>query len=493
MLLNIQDLSVSFGKMTVVHDVSLHVNKGECVALLGATGSGKSVTALSVLGLVQNAKIKGHIFLNNKDLTLLNDKEMQYVRGRRIGFIFQEPMTSLNPLHRVGKQVDEVLKTHFNQSSKRRVEELFQMVKLKNPKKKMRAFPHELSGGERQRVMIAMALAGKPDLLIADEPTTALDVTIQKQILDLLKFFQSQFGLSILFISHDLNVVRYMADKVYYMKNGCIVPCLAEVFPNSAYPKVKKNTICMLDVQKMNVFYDDFHVLHDVSFRVQRGKTLGVVGESGSGKTTLAHALLKLIPSMGKIILNGLDWSALHGSSLRRERIRMGFVFQDPFSSLNPRLSILDIVEEGLKLHGMFSKEERRRVVFETLRQVALFPEILNRYPHELSGGQRQRVALTRALVLRPQVLILDEPTSALDKKTQESLIQLLQKIQQDNDLTYLFISHDMQLIQRVSDDVIVLQEGVVIERASVRDLFQNPQQKYTQMLIQASFLKRRK
>lgn len=491
-LLTVAHLSISFQSKTVVDDVSFHVDKGECVALVGASGSGKSVTALSLLRLVQNAHVSGSVQLDGRELTTLTDREMQSVRGRRMALIFQEPMTSLNPLHRVGRQVKEVMQIHFKKASFAQVSDLFKQVGLKNPAAKMKAFPHELSGGERQRVMIAMALAGRPDVLIADEPTTALDVTVQKQILDVLKQLQTKLGLAILFISHDQRVVSYMADRCYFMKDGRIVP--PHVRPESAglYRSVPPKAPVMVSVRDVSVRYGDFQALSHVSFDVHQGETWGIVGESGSGKTTLAQAMLRLIPSTGSVWVDGVDWTALSGKRLRVVRPQMGFVFQDPFSSLNPRFSVKEIIEEGLRLHQKaLSPFLRTRRILETLQKVDLDKSILNRYPHELSGGQRQRVAFARALVLKPKVLILDEPTSALDVQTQEKLLTLLQNVQETDKLTYLFITHDMRVIRQMADHVLVLKDGHPVETGTVRDIFEHPTQSFTQQLIASALLER--
>ncbi len=489
-LLTVSDLSVSFQSKTVVKNVSFHINTGECVALVGTSGSGKSVTALSVLRLVQHARVSGSVRLNAQELTSLSDKDMQAVRGRRIAMIFQEPMTSLNPLHKIGKQIKEVMAVHFKKAPTADVISLLKQVGLKNPKAKMNAFPHELSGGERQRVMFAMALAGKPDLLIADEPTTALDVTIQKQILDLLKRLQKELSLAILFISHDRRVVSYMADRTYEMKNGKIVSGRVRTNEIPVYRENSENNPVMLSVKDVSVTYGDFKALYPVSFNVRRGETLGIVGESGSGKTTLAQAILRLIPSTGTVAVDGVNWSDLSGKALRAVRRQVGYVFQDPFSSLNPRFSVKEIIEEGLRLHfpGM-SPFMRHRRILETIEKVDLDKSVLNRYPHELSGGQRQRVAFARALILKPKVLILDEPTSALDVLTQDKLLNLLKTIQETEKLTYLFISHDMRVIQNIAHRVMVLNEGKLVEIGPARTIFDKPEQDYTRRLIASALL----
>ncbi len=489
-LLEVSHLSISFGKTTVVDDISFHINKGECVALIGSSGSGKSVTALSILKLVQNAHLSGSIKLNDDDLMPYTEEQMRQVRGRKIAMIFQEPMTSLNPLHRVGKQIQEVMKLHFGKAPINEVLHLLKQVGLKNPEIKMKAFPHELSGGERQRVMIAMALAGKPDLLIADEPTTALDVRIQKQILDLLKHLQKELNLSILFISHDQRVVSYMADRRYALKEGKIVPYSIPIQQIVSYRQPLEKAPFILSVKNVSVYYGKFQALADISFDVKEGETLGIVGESGSGKTTLAQALLRLLPSSGQINVNGQNWSELKGQALRAVRPDMGFIFQDPFSSLNPRFSIREIIEEGLRLHFPDLKSfARQRRVLEALQKVDLNKSILNRYPHELSGGQRQRVAFARALVLKPKILILDEATSAVDVETRDRLLALLKHLQETDKLTYLFITHDMQVIQQIANEVLVLKDGRIVEKGQIQTIFENPSQAYTQQLVEAALL----
>lgn len=469
-LLDVQHLTISFAHKKVVEDFSFHIESGECVALIGQSGSGKSVTALSILKLVQDAKITGKIIFKGTDLTSLSEKEIRPFRGGKIGFIFQEPMTSLNPLHRIDKQIGEVLKVHFGQATKSQILDLLKSVHLKNPAQKMRAFPHELSGGERQRVMIAMALAGQPELLIADEPTTALDVTIQKQILDLLKELQHTLHLAILFISHNEKVVRYMAARPYAIGQNLPIK-------NHPFIQNKSPTQTILSVHNLTVYYHHFKALDNVSFTLQAGKTLAVVGESGSGKTTLAQALVHLIPSKGEIKIESSHVPVI------------GYVFQDPFSSLNPRFSVMNILEEGLKVHTSATPPERRENILNILQKVDLSPDILNRYPHELSGGQRQRIALARALLLRPKVLILDEVTSALDKQNQAALLSLLVQVQADFHISYILITHDMDVVQQMADDVLVLHNGEVIESAKVSALFANPHTVYTQKLIQSSLL----
>ena len=456
-VLNVSHLSITFENKKVVHDISFVVPQGKTVALMGASGSGKSVTALAVMGLVRGAEIRGSIQLNGQELIGLNEKKMQKLRGRKIAYIFQEPMTALNPLHRVGRQVMEVFTIHFGHGSRRQVMDLFRQVGLRGLARIYRSFPHELSGGGRQRVMIAMALAGKPDLLIADEPTTALDVTIQQQILILLKELQRRLNLSILFISHDKSVVHFIADTVYEMKKGHLALSQAEVSSVPPYSEVKPPTPVVLSAKEISVRYGLKQALFPVSFELQTGKTLGIVGESGAGKTT----------------------------PFRR---RLQFVFQDPFASLNPRMTIGQIVEEGLYVQTSLSLEQRCLLVKKALKEVGLTLDYLNRYPHELSGGERQRVAIARALVLKPKVLILDEPTSALDEKNRTLILELLQKLQRQFDFAYILITHDMGLIRQMADTVLVLDHGHAIEQGPVRQIFEACQKEETRKLIQASF-----
>lgn len=481
-VLSVQNLSISFAGKEVVHGVSFQIEKGQTVALVGSSGSGKSVTALSILGILQNASVKGSIQLNGQELVGLSEREMRSIRGRKIGLVFQEPMTSLNPLHRVGNQVKEVLQIHFKKASNREVVRLFHLVGLKNAARKIKAFPHELSGGERQRVMIAMALAGQPDLLIADEPTTALDVTIQKQILDLLKDLQKRLQLSILFISHDRAVVHYIADTVYEMKNGFLSSGQKRLPPLAKRGLPKPLGKPVLTAKEVCVSYGSFKALWPLSLTLYEGRTLGVVGESGSGKTTLANALLGLIKYEGSVSLIGEDSRAF--------RAKVQVVFQDPFSSLNPRMSVEQIIQEGLFVHApKMSASARQAAVQEILTEVGLPPEIKDRYPHELSGGERQRVAISRALILKPKVLILDEPTSALDVENRIKILALLKKLQAKYQLSYLFISHDMYVVNEISDDLLVLRQGKVVETGPLAQVFMQPKEAYTQELIQSAFL----
>lgn len=479
-VLNVRHLSVAFDRRPVVRDVSFCVKKGQTVALVGASGSGKSVTALAVMGLTRGAQVTGSIQLNGKELVGLNEKAMQAYRGHKMAYIFQEPMTALNPLHRVGRQVMEVFTLHFGRGSRRQVLTLFRQVGLRGVARIYRAFPHELSGGERQRVMIAMALAGGPDLLIADEPTTALDVTVQQQILMLLRELQQKLNLSILFISHDKAVVHALTDAVYEMKHGRLTPALAGVPPAPPYAGRKPAAPVVLRAEAVCVTYGARQALAPVSFQLKAGQTLGVVGESGAGKTTLAQALLRLVPFKGRVDLPGTPASAF------RRTIQL--VFQDPFASLNPRMSVGQIVAEGLRVQTSLSAERRREKVKQALQAVGLPPLYAERYPHELSGGERQRVAIARALVLRPKVLILDEPTSALDEQNRRLILNLLTRLQRRYGFAYLLITHDMALIRQMADTVLVLDHGQAVEQGPVRTIFEQPSAPETQKLMQAAF-----
>ncbi|MGN1091563.1 MAG: ATP-binding cassette domain-containing protein, partial [Alphaproteobacteria bacterium] len=415
-------------------------------------------------------------------------EKMQKIRGKKIALIFQEPMTALNPLHKIKRQIGEVMQIHFKKANQKRIYELMDLVGLTQDKKRiLNSFPHQLSGGQRQRVMIAMALAGEPDLLIADEPTTALDVVLQKQVLDLMKELQAKLGLSILFISHDKKTVSYMADKVYQMERGRIQPFI-QTKDNKLICKIQENeNNVVLNAEGLNVFYNKFEALKKIDFKLYQGQTLGVVGESGSGKTTLANALLRLIDAKGKIELSGKNIAPLSNKEFNRLRKDIQIVFQDPFSSLNPRMTIGQIIAEGLYVH--YPKIDKEAAVKKALRQVGLNDDYINRYPHELSGGQRQRIAIARALILNPKILILDEPTSALDAKNRNLILDLLIQVQKETKVAYLLITHDMNVISQMTDSVVVLKQGNVIETGKSADILQNPKQEYTKDLINASFL----
>tara|TARA_E500000331_G_scaffold81903_1_gene77404 strand:+ start:3240 stop:4868 length:1629 start_codon:yes stop_codon:yes gene_type:complete len=520
-VLVIDDLSVNFRDEPAVKHVSFDIQHGETVALVGESGSGKSVTALSILQLLPYPVANhpsGSVKVDGFETMGAGNHVMRNIRGSKVTMIFQEPMTSLNPLHRIEKQIGEILLIHRGlkiADSRERILELLQLVGLQNPEEKMRSFPHELSGGQRQRVMIAMALANEPDLLIADEPTTALDVTIQAQILELLKELQQRLGMAMLLITHDLGVVRRMADRVCVMTHGEVVEkgnC-EDIFERpqheytrhllAAEPKGRpvgiKESDVLLKCEHLNVRFPlakgffgvskYLQAVDDVSLEVSHGQTLGIVGESGSGKTTLGMAILRLVKSEGDIILEGSNLQGLKSKQLRPFRRDMQIVFQDPFGSLSPRLSIHQIIEEGLLVHEKhLSETERRKRVADALAEVGLDQGAQDRYPHEFSGGQRQRIAVARALILKPKLLILDEPTSALDMSVQAQIVDLLRDLQRKYDLTYMFISHDLKVVRALSNHVIVMRDGVIVESGTSDEIFDNPQTDYTRELISAAF-----
>lgn len=535
-MLNIKNLSVGFKNILnkenqeklVVHDVSFSLAKGETVALVGESGSGKSVTALSILGLLNYPTAfhpSGSVMLDGKELLNLPEKEFMKIRGHRIGMIFQEPMTALNPLHTILQQISEPLFLHFNMNksnARLKVIELLHVVGFVDAEERLNAYPHQLSGGQRQRVMIAMALACEPDILIADEPTTALDVTLQATILDLIQSLQKRFQMGLLLITHDLGVVVKMADKMVVMKDGEVVEqgMTKDVMNNPTHPYTKhlidsepsgapvhlpvdsntvlstKNLLVSFDkpvslLQKMFQFNQkpDFIAVNNVSFSLKKGETIGIVGESGSGKSTLAYAVLRLIKSQGEISLDGNRIDAVNMRDLRPFRSSFQIIFQDPFSSLNPRFSVAQLIAEGLVVHKPKMTEARRdELVSQILIEVGLDPEARHRYPHEFSGGQRQRIAIARALILKPRILVLDEPTSALDRSIQVEIMDLLRSLQAKFGLSYLFISHDLKVVRAMSHRIIVMRYGSVVEEGTVDALFENPKEKYTQELLKAAF-----
>ncbi|TWA71332.1 microcin C transport system ATP-binding protein [Azospirillum brasilense] len=524
-LLQVRNLHVEFrsggGAMHAVKGVSFDIAKGETLALVGESGSGKSVTALSILQLLPYPMARhphGSIRFRGIELVGAEEKVLRDVRGDRIAMIFQEPMTSLNPLHSIERQINETLFLHKGLSrsaARKRTLELLRLVGLPNPEKRLNAYPHELSGGQRQRVMIAMALANEPDLLIADEPTTALDVTIQAQILELLKDLQRRFGMALLLITHDLGVVRKMADRVCVMNQGEIVEQaeVADIFarPQHAYtrkllaaePKGDPLTPPadapeVMAADNLKVWFpikkgllrrtvDHVRAVDGVSVNVRQGHTVGVVGESGSGKTTLGLALLRLHASEGAIRFDGKDIQGWQAKKLRGLRREMQVVFQDPYGSLSPRLSVGQIIGEGLTIHGIGSGAERDAMVAKALEEVGLDPSSRHRYPHEFSGGQRQRIAIARALVLKPKFVVLDEPTSALDMSVQAQIVDLLRDIQARNNLAYLFISHDLRVVRALSSHVIVMKDGKVVEQGPTRRIFDEPREEYTRALLAAA------
>ena len=524
-LLQVRNLHVEFrsagGTMHAVKGVSFDIAKGETVALVGESGSGKSVTALSILQLLPYPMAhhpQGSIRFRDTELVRAEEKVLRDVRGNRIAMIFQEPMTSLNPLHSIERRINETLFLHkglTRAAARKRTLELLRLVGLPSPEKRLGAFPHELSGGQRQRVMIAMALANEPDLLIADEPTTALDVTIQAQILELLKDLQRRFGMALLLITHDLGVVRKMADRVCVMNQGEIVEQanVADIFVRPQHPYTQKllaaepkgnpltppeNAPEVMAADSLKVYFpikkgllrrtvDYVRAVDGVSVDVRRGHTVGVVGESGSGKTTLGLALLRLHASEGAIRFDGKNIQGLQAARLRPLRREMQVVFQDPYGSLSPRMSVGQIIGEGLQIHGMGSGKERDAMVAQALEEVGLDPASRHRYPHEFSGGQRQRIAIARALVLKPKFVVLDEPTSALDMSVQAQIVDLLRDIQARHNLAYLFISHDLRVVRALSSHVIVMKDGKVVEQGPTRRIFEEPQQDYTRALLAAA------
>ena len=526
-LLQIDNLSVAFRQgaeeTLAVDKVSLDIKKGEIVALVGESGSGKSVTALSIMKLLPYPAAyhpSGEISFQGKALMAADNATLRRIRGNMISIIFQEPMTSLNPLHTIEKQVGEILTLHRGLSAaqaRTRVIELLNKVGLKDAENRLESFPHQLSGGQRQRVMIAMALANEPDLLIADEPTTALDVTIQAQILELLLSLQKETGMAMLLITHDLGVVRKMADRVCVMTDGKIVETneTKELFdnPQHAYtqhllaaepkgiaPKPNKNAAIVVEADDLKVWFpvkrgllrrtvDHIKAVNGISLKVRAGQTLGIVGESGSGKTTLGLAILRLISSEGRIAYLGNDISNFQRRDMRPLRREMQIVFQDPYGSLSPRLSIGDIVAEGLIVQGSeFTLEEQRTRVATALAEVGLEEDVQDRYPHEFSGGQRQRIAIARAMVLGPKFVMLDEPTSALDMSVQAQIVDLLRDLQKRHNLAYLFISHDLKVVRALAHEVIVMKDGNIVEQGLTKNIFDKPKTDYTKALMAAAF-----
>ncbi|MBY5334181.1 ABC transporter ATP-binding protein [Rhizobium leguminosarum] len=526
-LLSVRDLSVAFhqgGETSLAVDhISFDIAKGEVVALVGESGSGKSVSANSILRLLPYPSAShpsGEILFKGKDLLKASERELREVRGNDITMIFQEPMTSLNPLHTIEKQIAEILALHqglAGQSARQRVLELLNQVGIREPEKRLKAYPHELSGGQRQRVMIAMALANRPELLIADEPTTALDVTVQAQILELLRQLKAVHGMSLLFITHDLGIVRKFADRVCVMTKGRIVEtgAVEDVFANPKHdytrhllaseprgepPLADPSKPMVMEGSDIRVWFpikaglmrrvvDHVKAVDGIDLSLRAGQTLGVVGESGSGKTTLGLALTRLISSEGRIAFVGKDIAGYSFSEMRPLRNQLQVVFQDPYGSLSPRMSVGDIVAEGLKVHERsLTAEERDQRVCWALEEVGLDPLTRWRYPHEFSGGQRQRIAIARAMVLKPRFVMLDEPTSALDMSVQAQVVDLLRDLQKKHDLAYLFISHDLKVVKALANDVIVMRFGKVVEQGPSADIFRAPKDDYTKALMAAAF-----
>ncbi len=526
-LLSVRDLSVAFhqgGQTSLAVDhVSFDIARGEVVALVGESGSGKSVSANSILKLLPYPSAShpsGQILFQGRDLLNASDAELRAVRGNDITMIFQEPMTSLNPLHTIEQQIAEILELHgklTGAAARARILELLNQVGIREPEKRLKAYPHELSGGQRQRVMIAMALANRPELLIADEPTTALDVTVQAQILELLADLKREHGMSMLFITHDLDIVRKFADRVCVMTKGRIVETgpVEAIFTNPQHdytrhllasepkgepPAADATKPVVIEGANVKVWFpikagflrrvvDHVKAVDEVSVKLRAGQTLGIVGESGSGKTTLGLALTRLISSQGRIAFAGSDINQYSFKAMRPLRRHMQIVFQDPYGSLSPRMSIADIVAEGLLVHEpSLSADERDARVADALEEVGLDPMTRWRYPHEFSGGQRQRVAIARAMVLKPRFVMLDEPTSALDKSVQAQVVDLLRDLQARHDLAYLFISHDLKVVKALANDIVVMRNGKVVEQGPAAEIFANPRDPYTQKLLAAAF-----
>ena len=522
-LLDVKNLNITFefNEQTVeaVKDSSFTINKGECLAIVGESGSGKSVTALTIMRLIRSnsqLKISGKAIYENNNLLKEDESTLQNIRGKKISMIFQEPMTSLNPLHNIEKQITECFSKRQS-TDKSKCINLLKEVGIENPETRLSHYPHQLSGGQRQRVMIAMAIANNPDLLIADEPTTALDVTIQKQILDLLDSLRRKYKMSLLLITHDLGIVKKIADRVCVMEKGIIVEqnTTTKVFnhPDHNYTKKlinaeprekkltqkKKETI--LSVDNLNVFYKNtnsfffknkdqaFQAVKNLSFEISKGETLGIVGESGSGKSSVAQALIKLISSEGNFFFKKRNISKLDEKSFRSYRKDIQIIFQDPFASLSPRLTIQDIVSEGLDVHYKDkTKKDMMELTKKIITDVGLDPSMLSRYPHEFSGGQRQRIAIARALILDPQLIILDKPTSALDMTVQSQIVDLLLKLQEKKELTYIFISHDLKIVRALSDKIMVMKSGNIVEFEEKKKIFSKPQSDYTKRLLSSAY-----
>ncbi len=519
-LLAVEGFGVRFGAKAVVDNVSFTVDRGETVALVGESGSGKSLTALSILRLLPpGAATSGRIVLDGTDVATASPDKLRDIRGRTAGMVFQEPMTSLNPLHRIGRQVGEAMALHGRRPTRAAIVALLDSCGFPGAATRLDALPHQLSGGQRQRVMIAIALANDPALLIADEPTTALDVTIQAQILDLLAAQKAKRGLALLLISHDLGVVRRYADRVCVMKDGQIVEQgdAATVFANPQHPYTKMLIASEPSGQpeplppnaKTLMIGSDIRVafagrrgllrraaatvlaVDGVSIDINEGETVGLVGESGSGKSTMGLALLRLVPATGRVVFAGEDLQTLPPTALRHRRAGMQIVFQDPYGSLSPRMTVGDLVAEGLRVHERLGPADRKARVATALAEVGLPADSLGRYPHEFSGGQRQRIAIARALVLQPRLLILDEPTSALDRSVQAQIVDLLRQLQRRHGLAYLFISHDLAVVRALAHRIVVLRDGRVVEQGQADALFAAPREPYTRALMAAAFSSR--
>lgn len=525
-VLDIQQLSIAFQqgdqRTQALKDVNLALYPGETFALVGESGSGKSVTAQAILRLLPRTITdyqSGRILFNGKDLLKCTEAELRAIRGNKIGMIFQEPLTALNPLHTVEKQIGEVLALHKGLSGKearKRIIELLHLVGIPSPETRLGSYPHQLSGGQRQRVMIAMALANDPAILIADEPTTALDVTIQKQVMELLKELQQKLGMTILIITHDLSTVRRYAHRVGVMTQGRIVETNTTelLFKQPAHPytqmlleaepKGDPNPFdpaspMVMEAKSLRVWFPVkrgvfkhtagyIKAVDDISFRITRGSTLGVVGESGSGKTTLVQALLKLVNAEGEIIFQDTNLVPLKNHEVRPLRRKMQIVFQDPFSSLSPRMSVEEIIREGLDIHQIGDRSAREQRVIQAMQEVGLDPDTRHRFPHEFSGGQRQRIAIARALIMEPELIVLDEPTSALDRSIQAQVIELLRHLQRKHGFSYIFISHDLKVVKALAHHVLVLKDGRTVEQGDAATLFSAPQAEYTRELLNSAF-----
>ncbi len=523
-VLEVRGLDVTFGTddgpVRAVKAIDLDVFAGETVAIVGESGSGKSQSMMALMGLLaSNGRASGSARYRGQELIGLSQRALNRVRGEKITMIFQEPMTSLDPLYRIGRQIAEPLIHHGGMdraAARRRVLELLELVGIPDPERRIDSYPHELSGGQRQRVMIAMALANGPDILIADEPTTALDVTIQAQILELLADLKQRLGMAIVFITHDLGIVRRFADRVYVMRAGDVVESgeTAAIFASpkndytrmllAAEPTGRKDDVAraapvLIDADDVRVTFSlgggwlsrstgEIRAVDGISLTLRRGQTIGIVGESGSGKSTLGRALLRLLPSQGRIAYRGRDISDLDRAGMRPIRKELQLVFQDPFGSLSPRMNVGEIVTEGLLVHEpQLSGKERDRRAVEALQEVGLDPATRNRYPHEFSGGQRQRIAIARAVILKPQVMVLDEPTSALDRSVQKQIVELLRRLQREHDLSYLFISHDLAVVRAMADHIVVMRDGKIVEQGATAEIFDRPAQPYTQALMAAA------
>ncbi|SDL30653.1 ABC transporter ATP-binding protein [Aliiruegeria lutimaris] len=523
-ILKVRELKVSFRQdgrdMPAVKGVSFEVGEGETVAIVGESGSGKSVTALSTVSLLgENATITGSVDYKGKQMVGAPEADLMEVRGNDISFIFQEPMTSLNPLHTLERQLVESITLHqglTGDAARARVLELLHKVGIRDPESRLGAYPHQLSGGQRQRVMIAMALANGPELLIADEPTTALDVTIQAQILELLAELKKAEQMSLLFITHDLGIVRKIADRVCVMKDGEIVETgpTAEIFANPRHDYTKKllaaepkgvmapvegNPEVVVSTDALRIWFPIqrgflrktvgyVKAVNEATLSVRAGETLGIVGESGSGKTTLALAIMRLIASEGPVVFMGENVQGRPQRSLRDLRRHMQIVFQDPYGSLSPRMTVEQIIAEGLGVHRIDRQRSKREMVADIMEEVGLDPAMMHRYPHEFSGGQRQRVAIARAMILEPRLVVLDEPTSALDMTVQVQIVELLRRLQKKHGLAYLFISHDLRVVRALSHKVIVMKQGDIVESGTAQEIFHAPKTDYTRELIAAAF-----